>query len=143
MTRTRKDLLAVTVAVASFGATITVHTLPVRAAEGHYRLVENWAQFPPGVTKWASVTGVDVDTRDNVYVFQRNESMPIMVFDRHGRFLRAWGQGMFKTPHFLRVDRSGYVWATDRGYMQAFKLDFEGNLLMTLGKKGVIGDNTS
>jgi DNA-binding beta-propeller fold protein YncE len=69
--------------------------------------------------------------------------MPIMVFDRNGKFLRAWGQGLFKTTHFLRVDRSGNVWVTDRGDMQAFKFNSKGKLLMTLGKKGVTGDNTS
>ena len=66
-----------------------------------------------------------------------------MVFDRHGNFLRAWGQGLFKTTHFLRVDRAGHVWVTDRGDMQAFRFTAEGKLLMTLGKKGVTGDNTS
>ena len=30
--------------------------------------------------------------------------MPIMAFDRNGKFLRGWGQGMFKTTHFLRID---------------------------------------
>jgi DNA-binding beta-propeller fold protein YncE len=115
-----------------------------RAAEsGRYQLVENWVHFPPGMTKWAAATGVDVDSHDNVYVFNRNEAMPIMAFDRNGKFLRAWGQGMFKTTHFLRVDRSGNVWITDRGDMQAFKFNSEGKLLMTLGKKGVTGDNSS
>jgi hypothetical protein len=84
-------------------------TVAVRAAESHYQVVENWAQFPPGVTKWGSATGVDVDAHDNVYVLHRNESMPVMAFDRNGKFLRAWGQGMFKTTHFLRVDRSSSV----------------------------------
>jgi DNA-binding beta-propeller fold protein YncE len=121
----------------------TIHSVTVRAAESHYHLVENWAQFPPGVTKWGAATGVDVDAHDNVYVLHRNESMPIMVFDRHGKFLRAWGQGMFKTTHFLRVDRFGCVWVTDRGDMQAFKFNSDGKLLMMLGKKGVTGDNTS
>jgi hypothetical protein len=36
-----------------------------------------------------------------------------MVFDREGRFLRAWGEGMFQTTHFLRVTRAGRVWVTD------------------------------
>ena len=143
MTRTFKDLLAVTAGVVALAATGAIDGAPAQAAESHYRLVENWAQFPPGVAKWAAATGVDVDAHDNVYVLHRNESMPIMVFDRHGKFLRAWGQGMFQTTHFLRVDRSGYVWVTDRGNMQAFKFNSEGKLLMTLGKKGVTGDNTS
>jgi DNA-binding beta-propeller fold protein YncE len=43
----------------------------------------------------------------------------------------------------LRVDPVGSVWVTDRGDMQAFKFNSEGKLLMTLGKKGITGDNTS
>ncbi|MDQ1474754.1 MAG: hypothetical protein QOJ99_6234, partial [Bryobacterales bacterium] len=140
MARTFKELLAVTALVVACWETATVR---VRAAESNYRLVENWAQFPPGVTKWGAATGVDVDGQDNVYVLHRNESMPIMVFDRNGKFLRAWGKDMFKTTHFLRVDPSRNVWVTDRGDMQAFKFDPEGNLLMTIGKKGVLGDNES
>jgi DNA-binding beta-propeller fold protein YncE len=113
------------------------------AATAKYRLVEHWAHFPPEVTAWGQATGVDVDSHDNVYVFHRNELMPIMAFDKRGNFLRAWGRGMFKTTHFLRVDRRGDVWVTDRGYMQAFKFNPQGGLLLTLGKQGVLGDNTS
>src|SRR6187399_3658551 len=91
-------------AAAALVAIVALHSARPRAAEpGRYQQVENWAQFPPGVTKWDPATGVDVDAEDNVYVFHRNQSMPIMVFDRRGKFLRAWGEGMFKTTHFLRV----------------------------------------
>lgn len=138
-----KRLLATAIAVIALGAIITHEAAPVLAAENKYQLVENWVQFPPGVTAWISATGVDVDSHDNVYVFQRNEAMPIMVFDSHGKFLRAWGQGMFKLTHFLRVDRFGYIWVTDRGHMQAFKFDSNGKLILTLGKQDITGDNTS
>ena len=115
-----------------------------QSATGNYEVVENWATFPEGVTAWSAATGVDIDPRNgNIYVFHRNESMPIMAFDKNGKFLRAWGQGMFKTTHFLRTDREGNVWVTDRGDHQVFKFSPEGKLLMTLGKKGVIGDNQS
>jgi DNA-binding beta-propeller fold protein YncE len=143
MTRTLKRLIGATAVVLALSATVTISSVRVCAAESHYQLVEHWAQFPPGVTKWGAATGVAVDAHDNVYVLHRNEAMPIMVFDRNGKFLRAWGQGMFKTTHFLRVDPSGCVWVTDRGDMQAFKFSSDGKLLMTLGKKGVTGDNTS
>jgi len=122
---------------------LALHATAGQAADTHYRVVEHWAQFPPGITNWGSATGVDVDGHDNVYVLQRNETMPIMVFDRNGKFLRSWGQNMFKTTHFLRVDRSGNVWVTDRGNMQAFAFSPQGKLLMTLGKKGITGDNES
>jgi DNA-binding beta-propeller fold protein YncE len=121
--------------------------VPVRSAAaadtGHYRLVENWVQFPPEVTKWGSATGVDVDSHDNVYVFHRNDAMPIMAFDRNGKFIRAWGKGMFTTTHFLRTDRDGNVWVTDRGAMTASKFTPEGKLVMTIGQKGMKGDNES
>ena len=42
MSRTSKNLFAVTAMLVALGA-------PARAAESHYQLVENWAQFPPGV----------------------------------------------------------------------------------------------
>jgi DNA-binding beta-propeller fold protein YncE len=143
MTSTLKHLISATAVVVALTGTAMVSSVRVRAAESHYRLVENWAQFPPGVTKWGAATGVAVDAHDNVYVLHRNETMPIMVFDRNGKFLRAWGQGMFKTTHFLRVDPAGNVWVTDRGNMQAFKFSSDGMLLMTLGRKGVTGDNNS
>lgn len=138
-----QNLIALAAGIFVFGGTAIIATVRARAAEAHYQEVKNWAQFPAGVTKWSAATGVDVDADDNVYVLHRNEAMPIMVFDRRGKFLRGWGQGMFKTTHFLRVDRFGYVWVTDRGNMEAFKFDSHGKLLMTLGKKGVTGDNTS
>ena len=143
MIGTFNRLLSATMAAVVLAAMVTCDAVTVQAAEAKYQLVENWVQFPPDVAKWGAATGVDVDAHDNVYVFQRNESMPIMVFDSHGKFLRGWGQGMFKQTHFLRVDRFGYVWVTDRGHMQAFKFNSDGKLLMTLGKKDVLGDNTS
>jgi DNA-binding beta-propeller fold protein YncE len=124
-------------------AGLALYGVAGQAADTHYRVVENWAQFPPGVTGWGAATGVDVDRHDNVYVLNRNETMPIMVFDHNGKFLRSWGQNMFKTTHFLRVDHSGNVWVTDRGNMQAFEFSPQGKLLMTLGKKGITGGNES
>jgi hypothetical protein len=66
-----------------------------------------------------------------------------MAFDKNGKFLRAWGQGMFRTTHFLRTDRDGNVWVTDRGDHQVFKFSPDGKLLLTLGQKGVVGENES
>jgi DNA-binding beta-propeller fold protein YncE len=41
------------------------------------------------------------------------------------------------------VDRFGKVWVTDRGDMQAFQFDTRGQRLLTIGRKGVTGDNES
>jgi len=52
---------------------------------------------------------------------------------------------MFVWPHGIRVDRDGFLWITDgrarNGIgQQVFKFTRDGQLLMTLGKKGVSGD---
>ena len=47
MHRTLRNLFAVGGMLVALGAT----TVGVQAAESHYQVVENWAQFPPGVTK--------------------------------------------------------------------------------------------
>src|SRR5829696_9520843 len=117
----------------AFTMTAAAGAAQAQTAESSYQWVDSWAKFPAGVTAWSAATGVDIDPRNgNIYVFHRNESMPIMAFDKHGKFLRAWGQGMFKTTHFLRTDREGNVWVTDRGDHQVFKFSPEGKLLMTL-----------
>src|SRR5262245_56274420 len=108
----------------------------VRAAGGSYQVVENWAQLPPG-TKWETTSAVDIDSKGNVYVFQRGEPSKVMVFSGKGTFLRSWGDGMFPSAHGLRIDRQDNVWLTDRGLHQVLKFSPDGKLLMQLGRKGV------
>ena len=114
--------------LAAFLAMTTAAAVHVQGADSNYQVVENWAEFPDGVTAWSPATGVDIDSQGNIYVFHRNASMPIMAFDQNGKFLRAWGHGMFKTTHFLRTDREGNVWVTDRGDHQVFKFSPGGKL---------------
>jgi streptogramin lyase len=124
---------------------LTVGAMPTtaRAAGGTYRLVENWAQLPPG-TEWGVMTAVGVDAQGNVFAFQRSEpTSKVMVFDLHGKYLRTWGEGAFTYPHGLRVLRDGLVWIADRQMQQVLKYDPDGKLLMSLGQKGVAGDNNS
>ena len=52
---------------------------------------------------------------------------------------------MFVWPHGIRIDRNGFLWITDgrarNGIgQQVFKFTRDGQLVMTLGKKGVSGD---
>src|SRR5262245_54244716 len=93
------------VALVACGAASAASAATAQDPPSPFKVVENWVHFPPEVAKWGMATGVDVDAQDNVYVLHRIPAMPIMMFDRHGTFLRAWGQGLFTTTHFLRVDR--------------------------------------
>jgi DNA-binding beta-propeller fold protein YncE len=124
-------------------AVVAIATPLSARAQGTYQLVERWASLPDGAP-WGQATGVDTDSHGNIFVFQRDPARPVVVFDPKGAFLRSWGQGLFTTgTHFLRVDREDNVWLTDKNLQQIFKFRPDGTLLMTLGQKGVAGDNTT
>jgi DNA-binding beta-propeller fold protein YncE len=103
-----------------------------------YRPVAGWPQLPPKVVL-GPVSAVATDAKDRVFFAHRGPK-PVMVFDRDGKFIRAWGDEHLKTPHGLRIDHDGNVWLTDIGNHQVLKFDPEGKLLLALGKKGQAGD---
>jgi sugar lactone lactonase YvrE len=85
-----------------------------------------------------------IDATGRLFVFRRAEP-PIVELDADGTVLKTWGGGTFVWPHGIRVDRDGFLWITDgrnrdgRG-QQVFKYTRDGQLLMTLGTKGVAGE---
>ncbi len=85
-----------------------------------------------------AVSAVAVDAQDRIYVLQRGMP-PVLAFDAAGKFVRGWGQGLFKVPHGLRIDRAGHVWTTDNGNHVLRKFSRDGELLATLGTVGEPG----
>lgn len=112
-------------------------------AQSAYRPVADWPQQQgkdaPGYGT-RMVTGVATDARGQVYVFQRTPD-PVLVFDRQGKFLRAWGQGQFTLPHACRIDAAGNIWFTDVGRHQVYKYAPDGTLLRTWGVRDTPGND--
>lgn len=80
-----------------------------------------------------------VDRQDLTTVFQ---------FDLDGKLLRQWGAHTFAWPHGMHVDKDGNVWIADATGFGAnppdlghvvMKFSPDGELLLTLGKKGTPG----
>src|SRR3954468_442937 len=90
-----------------------------------------YVNFPADVEVGA-VSAVAIDADDGVFVLHRGEP-PLLAFDAEGKYLRGFGQGLFKVPHGLRVDREGNVWTTDNGNHVLRKFNREGRLPSTLG----------
>ena len=104
----------------------------------HYEIVPNWARVTEGWS-FVDIGGIAVDADDNVYVLSRSE-YPVLVFDRDGNVLRHWGEGFFKRAHGARLAPDGSIFCTDDGDHFVAKFSPQGELLMTLGQKGVPSD---
>jgi sugar lactone lactonase YvrE len=95
-----------------------------------YELVEGWEQLPQG---WhhGDVAGVATDDQDRVYVFNRSEH-PLIVYERDGRFVKSWGEGVFTRPHGITIHH-GIVYLADDSDHTVRKFTLDGELLQTLG----------
>ena len=102
---------------------------------------EAWPQFPAG-WNFVEPAGVGADSRGHVYVIHRGDH-PIMEFDPDGRFVQAFGDGLFDRAHAIRVDREGYIWAVDDGSHVVLKMDRKGRVLMVLGRRRRSSEVTS
>jgi len=110
---------------------------------GTYKVDPGWAQLPQGTTWNGNTTWITADGKGNVVVLVRTAPY-FRVFTRDGTFVKAFGdEGLFESAHSVTIDAQGFLWVTDSAAHVVHKFSPEGRVLMTLGKKGVAGDNTS
>ena len=63
----------------------------------------------------------------------------MLVFDRDGRYLSSWGQGVISDPHGLYIEND-VAYVTDREDSVAAAFTLEGKSLQVLGRRGVHSD---
>ena len=88
------------------------------------RLPDGWS--------WGWIPAVACDSQDRVFVYSRSEH-PLVVFDRHGRFLEEWGAGVLEDAHGIFIDDQDNVFCTERNTHCMHKFDRNGKLVMTIG----------
>jgi hypothetical protein len=102
-----------------------------------------WAQLLPDMPWGGETSWVAADGKGQVVVMMRNAPI-FRFFTRDGQFVRAWGeQDLFKEAHSVYFDPEGYIWGVDAMDHVAYRFDPDGKIVMTLGVKGVTGDNSS
>lgn len=106
----------------------------VGAGAFRYRVQDGWAKLPDG-WDFLEVADIGVDRNDNVYVFNRGEH-PMMVFDRHGNFLRSWGEGLFPHAHGVDMGPDDTIYLTDDGDHTVRKCTLDGKVLLEIGIPG-------
>lgn len=137
---------------ASFASSLVSCALEAPAPT--FDVVAGWPKMPNGEAL-GQVSGVGIDAKGDVVLFRRAErdwvnplptdpipSPTIVRFDpKSGALLESFGAGEFAMPHGLTVDRSGHLWVTDVALHQVFELDARGNVLLTLGERGIPGND--
>jgi sugar lactone lactonase YvrE len=121
-----------------------VHAASVSAqSDTAYKVDPSWAQLPQGTNWNGNTTWITADGKGNVMVLVRTAPY-FRVFTRDGKFVKAFGDdGLFESAHSVTIDPAGALWVTDSAAHVVHKFTPDGRLLMTLGKKGAAGDNTS
>ena len=98
-------------------------------------MVEGWGELPPGYT-YRDGAAVCVDSKDNVYVFNRG-AHPVIVFDRDGKFLRSWGEDIgFVNAHGAAAGPDDMLYLTDDFGAAVRKCTPEGKVVLTIGTPG-------
>jgi hypothetical protein len=118
-----------------------------------YTTQRDWGELPANTAAWAAVTAVEPSPDGRfIYVIHRcfenscegRPESPILKYDYNGKLLDDFGAGLFIFPHGATVDTQGNLWVTDArsngeiGH-QVFKFSPDGEILMTLGQRGVGG----
>ncbi|MBZ5633949.1 MAG: peptidyl-alpha-hydroxyglycine alpha-amidating lyase family protein [Acidobacteriia bacterium] len=112
--------------------------VPQEAPPLDYVAVPNPLPVPDAAAMGAS-SDVTFDAKGHLYVLSRG-AKPLTEFDENGKFIRAFGDGLFTRSHGIRIDKDGNIWATDVGAHTVMKLSPNGDVLLTLGTKGKAGE---
>jgi peptidylglycine monooxygenase len=110
-----------------------VPDMTVALGERRYRVERHWGTLPKGM-RLGRISKIAASPGGEVYVFQRIDP-PVVVFDREGRHLRSWGQGMIADGHGIIVTDDERVLLVDRGGHQVMAFTPEGELLFTIGQR--------
>jgi DNA-binding beta-propeller fold protein YncE len=102
--------------------------------DAKYVVQVDWAKLPDD---WSfhEVADVAVDSKDRVYVFTRG-TRPLIIFDRDGNVLSAWGEDQFQRPHGITIGPDDSLYCVDDVAQVVRKYTPEGKLLMTIGTPG-------
>lgn len=107
-------------------------------------IFDRYTVNPKWVPSWDAYTsGVAADGKGGVVVLVR-QAPHFRLFTAAGQPVRQWGEaGLFTLAHSAHYGPDGALWATDPDGHAIYKFGPDGKVVLTLGTKGVTGDDTS
>ena len=112
--------------------------MPLGSPPYLYERVPGWGGGPAGC-EMGVLSGVGISSDDRVFVVDREPRPEIVVFDRDGRRLDAWGQDIFPLPHDICISPDGRAFVPDCRDHTVRICTLEGEVLQTIGTPGTPG----
>jgi len=128
-----------------------------QCVDSPYLAYPGWGELPHD-RQWGATSAIyPTNDGQHMWVAERcganlcvdSDVDPVLLFDLEGNLVKSFGSGLIAWPHGIYVDADDNVWIADAvGYAPVpegwghvvYKFSPAGELLMTLGRKGVAGD---
>lgn len=104
-----------------------------------YECVENWGIEVKKRWNVKEAAGITVDNQDRIYLLTRTDP-PVVILDKEGSVLDAFGSGIFVRAHGMFRDAGGTIYGVDDGGHAVYRFGADKNLISTWGAKGVPSD---
>lgn len=112
--------------------------------------VPNPLSFPAGIVM-GFPGDLEFDAKGHLWVISRPvtpappagtmTTEPVVEFDENGKYIRSFGAGLFGgRPHGIHLDSDNNIWISDGSSHIVVKLSQQGQVLLTIGTKGMAGD---
>ena len=110
----------------------------------------DFLKLPPEL-HLGEVSGVAVNSKKHIFVFQRGNSTgpaygataaQLLEFGPDGKFIREIGKNLYawSYSHTVRIDKDDNIWAVDKGSDMIIKFNPEGRVVMVFGRKKEASD---
>ena len=109
----------------------------VRAPELPYKPEADFLRLPQGMYL-GEAAGVAVNSKGDIFVYNRGEKTRLLEFDPEGNYIRTIGDGLygFVFAHSVKIDKSDNIWCVDEGSNTVIELDPAGaHVKMVLGRR--------
>lgn len=102
-----------------------------------YRSVPNFLKLPEGMYL-GEAAGVAVNSKGDIFVYNRGQKTRLLEFDSNGNYLRTIGNGLygFVFAHSVKIDKHDNIWCVDEGSNMVIEFDPTGrHVKMVLGRR--------